>query len=163
MNDKISIFQLRKKQSISKYELINLINFYKSIKLKIGFTNGCFDLLHYGHFVLLDKASKISDKLIIGLNSDESIKKIKGNERPIYNQDERAFMLSSLSYVDYVIIFSEETPYELIKLIKPDYLIKGSEYNKNEIVGGEFAKEIITIPMIENISTTNIINKIKKL
>ena len=147
----------------NKKSFINIFNSYKKKNLKIGFTNGCFDLLHYGHFKLLYEASKISDKLIVGLNSDDSVRRLKGNSRPIYNEKERMFMLSSLSYVDLVILFYEDTPYDLIRTIKPNYLIKGFEYDENTIVGIEFANEIIRIPMIGDFSTTNIINKIKNV
>ena len=133
----------------------------------IGFTNGCFDLLHYGHVSLLKRASDLVDKLIVGLNSDQSVKKLKGHKRPICSEYERAFILSSLIYVDIVIIFSEETPYELIKIIKPNYLIKGFDpiknYDGEDIVGVEFSDNIVRIPLIKDFSSTNIINHIKTL
>lgn len=159
MNNNLYLFDDQKTSNVG--DLINSL--YKKNNEKFAFTNGCFDVLHYGHFKLLYESSRVCNRLVVGINSDKSIKKIKGNNRPIHNQYERAFMLNSLIYVDFVIIFSQETPRELIKEIKPNYLIKGDEYQENEIIGREFSDTIIRIPMIKDFSTTNIINKIKKI
>ena len=131
-------------------------------KKKIIFTNGCFDILHRGHVSYLQKARALGDLLIVGLNSDDSVKKLKGDSRPIHNQDDRAAILSALECVDYVIIFDEETPLKLIESIKPDILTKGADYEGKEVVGSEFAKEVVLLEFIEGKSTTNIIEKIKK-
>ena len=127
----------------------------------IVFTNGCFDLLHKGHLDLLNKASTYGDILIVGLNSDSSVRKIKGKERPIENEKIRSENLLKLKYVNYVIIFDSETPQELIKTIMPNVLVKGGDYNKNTVVG---AKEVISnggkvkiIPLTEGYSTSLII------
>ena len=126
--------------------------------LTIGFTNGCFDLLHAGHIHILQEAAKHCDKLIIGLNSDESVKGLKGPKRPIQNQDIRAFNLSQFSFCDGVVIFDDETPLTLIEALSPDVLIKGGDYNVTEIVGYDVVTKkggtVLTIPLLEGHSTT---------
>ncbi len=128
---------------------------------KIVFTNGCFDLLHIGHIRYLKEAKKLGDILIIGLNSDKSIARIKPG-RPITPEEQRAEVLSSLYMVDYIVIFNEETPYELIKEIQPDVLVKGADWKKEEIVGADIVKETHTIPVVDCVSTSRIIEKIKR-
>jgi len=128
---------------------------------KIVFTNGCFDILHLGHVKYLQKAKALGDKLIIGVNSNESVKRLKGEDRPINDEYDRAYLLASLEVVDYVVIFKENTPYELIKKIKPDILVKGADYKDKEVVGSDIAKEVKLIEFVEGKSTTNIIKKIK--
>jgi rfaE bifunctional protein nucleotidyltransferase chain/domain len=129
---------------------------------KIVFTNGCFDIIHIGHVRYLKEAKALGDVLIIGLNSDRSVSVIKPG-RPVNPQDQRAEVLASLEMVDYVVMFDEETPYELIKLIQPDVLVKGGDWKKEEIVGSDIAKETFSLPYIKGISTTEIIERIKKL
>ena len=129
---------------------------------RITFTNGCFDLLHPGHIKTFNEAKKRGDILIVGLNSDSSVKKIKGSARPILNQKARAEVISALSVVDFVIIFKEETPLKLIKEIKPHFLIKGGDWPKNKIVGREFVKKVIRVKLKEGFSTSKIIEKIIK-
>ena len=130
----------------------------------IGFANGCFDLLHQGHISLLKEAATKVDHLIIGLNSDKSIKRLKGTKRPIYNQHQRAFMLSELKSVTAVTIFDEDTPIELIKLLRPDIIFKGSEYHEEEVIGYDFIKEyggkVEIIKLIPGISTTDTLSRI---
>ncbi len=132
----------------------------------IVFTNGCFDLLHKGHTNLLLKASKYGDKLIVGINSDKSVKKIKGEKRPIDNQNERKKKLLELEFVDDVHIFEETTPLKLIKLICPDVLVKGEDYVAHQIVGANFVfskgGKVKTIPLTPGFSTTKIIQKMAK-
>ena len=130
----------------------------------IAFTNGVFDILHEGHITVLSKAASFADILIVGINSDASVKKIKGEDRPVNNENSRALILASLIMVDDIVIFEEETPVEIIKLIKPDVLVKGGDYTLDTIVG---AKEVIAhggtveiVPLLEGFSTTNIIEKI---
>lgn len=129
------------------------------------FTNGCFDLLHAGHVAYLEKARSLGDFLIVGLNSDNSIKKIKGPSRPILSQEMRAKTLSALSCVDYIIIFEEETPEKLIQELKPDLLVKGADWEEEQIVGASLVKtyggKVIRIPFTFEISTTKIIEKLK--
>jgi len=128
---------------------------------KIVFTNGCFDILHIGHVKYLQKAKTLGDKLIVGVNSNESVKRLKGKDRPINDEYDRAYLIASLEVVDYVVVFEEDTPYELIKKIKPDILVKGADYENKEVVGSDIAKEVRLIEFIEGKSTTNIIEKIK--
>lgn len=129
---------------------------------KIVFTNGCFDLLHVGHIRYLKDAKSLGDVLVIGLNSDKSVSAIKSG-RPINPQNHRAEVLASLEMVDYITLFEEDTPYKLIKLLKPDILVKGGDWKKEDIVGSDIAKETHSLPYIRGISTTEIIEKIKKL
>jgi D-beta-D-heptose 7-phosphate kinase/D-beta-D-heptose 1-phosphate adenosyltransferase len=129
----------------------------------IVFTNGCFDILHSAHIKNLQFAKSNGDILVVGLNSDESIKRLKGPDRPINNISERSTILSLFDFVDYIIIFSDDTPLNIIKLLKPNIMIKGSDYKKEDIVGAEFADKIILFDFISGKSSTNIINKIKQL
>jgi len=129
----------------------------------IVFTNGCFDILHSAHIKNLQFAKSNGDILVVGLNSDDSIKRLKGPERPINNISERSTILSLFDFVDYIIIFSDDTPLNIIKLLKPNIMIKGSDYKKEDIVGAEFADKIILFDFISGKSSTNIINKIKQL
>ena len=129
----------------------------------IGFTNGCFDLLHEGHVHLLSESKKLCDYLVLGMNSDLSIKKIKGNDRPIDNEQKRFNNVKKLQYVDDIIIFNEDTPLKLIQYIIPNILIKGADYKEDDIVGSNLIKknggQIILIDLIPNISTTQLIKK----
>lgn len=131
---------------------------------KIVFTNGCFDLLHIGHITYLKQAKNLGDILIVGLNSDSSVKQIKGKKRPIIPEDERACILASLEYVSYVVLFSEETPYNLIETILPDILVKGSDYQEKDVVGADIVKQkggsLKLLPLLEGKSTTNLIRTI---
>lgn len=127
---------------------------------KIIFTNGCFDILHRGHVTYLQKAKELGDILILGLNSDESIRRLKGESRPINNLEDRAFLIGALESVDFVVPFSEDTPYELIKLIVPNVLVKGADYEGKEVVGSDVADEVILIDFVAGKSTTNLIEKI---
>ncbi|TXE82948.1 D-glycero-beta-D-manno-heptose-7-phosphate kinase [Campylobacter peloridis] len=134
----------------------------KNIQNKnVVFTNGCFDILHFGHIKYLERAKKLGDILIVGLNSDKSVKRLKGDDRPINNEFERACMLASLYFVDYVVIFDEDTPYELINFLKPDILVKGADYKDKEIIGSNLVKKVKLIEFEDGFSTTNIINRIK--
>ncbi len=131
----------------------------------ICFTNGCFDIIHAGHVTYLMKSKRLADILIVGLNSDESVKRLKGETRPINHQDDRAIVLSALKPVDYVVIFDQDTPYDLVNLIKPDIIAKGGDYTPDTIVGADIVTQnggqVVVIPMIEGKSTTEIINRIK--
>lgn len=130
-----------------------------TIKHKVVFTNGCFDILHPGHIQLLNESKKLGKKLIVGLNSNESVKRLKGPNRPILHHDRRKKMLEALEIADEVIIFDEDTPLELIKKIKPDIITKGGDYKPDEVVGHGLA-EIVIIPTLEGYSTTGVINEI---
>jgi D-beta-D-heptose 7-phosphate kinase/D-beta-D-heptose 1-phosphate adenosyltransferase len=134
---------------------------------KIVFTNGCFDILHVGHTRYLREAKKQGDILILGLNSDESVKALKGEKRPLIPEKERADVIASLESVDYVTIFHELTPLELIEYLRPDVLVKGGDWKAEEVVGresmGKWGGKLIIIPEIKGSSTTDIIEKIKKV
>lgn len=139
----------------------------KKAKQTIVFTNGCFDLLHPGHLQYLKEAKKLADILIIGINDDASIKRLKGPSRPINNLEFRILMLSGLACVDYIVPFSENTPQRIIEETRPDILVKGADYNIEDIVGANFVLsyggQVQTIPLLEGYSTTSLIEKIKKL
>lgn len=128
--------------------------------MKKIFTNGCFDILHVGHVELLNHAKSLGDYLIVGLNSDSSVKKLKGDSRPINKQEDRKKILESLKSVDEVIIFDEETPLNLIKAVNPDIIVKGGDYKKEEVVGNTLA-EIVIFNFVEGFSTTKTIQRIK--
>lgn len=134
---------------------------------KIVFTNGCFDVLHLGHIEYLAKARDLGDVLVIGLNSDDSVHRIKGPHRPLNNEHARAMTLASLSFVDAIVIFVEETPSELIKLVHPDILVKGKDYKEYEIAGNDIVKsyggKIVTIDLVKGYSTSQLIEKARKL
>ncbi|MDY5519342.1 D-glycero-beta-D-manno-heptose-7-phosphate kinase [Campylobacter lanienae] len=125
------------------------------------FTNGCFDILHFGHISYLQKAKLLGDILVVGLNSDSSVKSLKGDSRPVNTQFDRAAMLCAMEFVDFVVIFDDDTPYEMIKAIGPDVLVKGADYEGKVVVGSEFAKRVELIEFVEGKSTTNIIEKIR--
>ena len=127
--------------------------------MSIIFTNGCFDILHRGHLELLKYASSLGDKLVVGLNSDKSVRCLKGLSRPIFTENDRKLMLESIRYVDSVIIFDEDTPYNLIKTVRPDIIVKGGDYKPHDVVGHDIC-EIKIFRYEENYSTTKIIQDI---
>ncbi|MAX04937.1 MAG: D-glycero-beta-D-manno-heptose 1-phosphate adenylyltransferase [Flavobacteriales bacterium] len=138
---------------------------WKKAGEKVVFTNGCFDLIHRGHIEVLAQTADLGDKLIIGLNSDVSIKKLKGESRPIIDEKSRVILLASLSFVDAIVLFSEETPLKLISNLNPDVLAKGGDYKINTIVGHEIIRknggEVILVPFVEGFSSSSIVDKIK--
>ena len=153
----------------SKYQLdnvINAINDHKKDSKKIVFTNGCFDILHVGHIRYLSEAKSLGDILVIGINSDKSVKELKGPSRPIYSLSDRALILSELRYVDYVVSFEEQTPLELIKIIMPDILVKGGDYTLETVVGSSevihSGGQVKLLQFHNGYSSTNYIDKIKK-
>lgn len=133
---------------------------------KIVFTNGCFDILHLGHIEYLSKSRDLGDVLILGLNSDFSVRKIKGQNRPVNDEHARATILASFAFVHAIVLFDQETPYDLINLIKPDILVKGKDYSINQIVGSDLVLaaggKVETIELTEGYSTTGMIRKIKE-
>ncbi len=151
---------------LSGDSLQKALNTWRFYEKKIVFTNGCFDLLHYGHVDYLSKAKDLGDVLIVGLNTDSSVKKLKGEHRPLQNEASRATILASLLFVDAVVLFDEDTPYNLISLIRPAVLVKGSDYKTNQIVGYDILKtyhgEVKTIDFVPGYSTSAIEEKIKK-
>jgi glycerol-3-phosphate cytidylyltransferase len=150
---------------LNRREIKELVKELKKDGKKIVFTNGCFDLIHKGHIYLIRESKKLGDILFIGLNSDLSVKKIKGEKRPILKEEDRSFIIDNIKGVDYVVLFDEETPEKLIMEIEPDVLVKGGDYKEGEIVGAEFVKKkggkVIVIPYLEGFSTTEIIKRIR--
>lgn len=151
---------------ISLTEAQKEIAHLKSQNKNIVFSNGCFDILHAGHVDYLEKAREKGDFLIVGLNTDASVRRLKGNERPINHQDSRARVLAGLGCIDMIIFFDEDTPYDLISTIKPDILVKGKDYDVSNIVGADIVLQnggkVETIELTEGLSTTSVIDKIKK-
>lgn len=147
-------------------QIVQKVAQIRLLSKKIVFTNGVFDILHPGHIFSLSQAAKEADYLIVGMNSDASVKRLKGETRPINNQNSRALLLASLVMVDAVVIFEEDTPLELIKAIMPDVLVKGGDYSVEQIAGAkeviENGGKIVVNPTIENFSTTGIIEHLKK-
>ena len=154
-----------KAKIFSKKSLKYQLSIWKFQNKKLVFTNGCFDILHLGHIDYLSKAKSFGDKLIIGLNADISVRKIKGKNRPFTDENSRATILASLLFVDAVILFDEETPFELIKFVQPDVLIKGSDYKVEDIVGYDIVKakggKVETLDLLEGYSTSLIEEKIR--
>lgn len=153
-----------KNRIVDRQELIKEVVRLRLKSKTIAFTNGVFDILHEGHIAVLSKAASFADVLIVGLNSDASVKNIKGEDRPVNNENSRALILASLIMVDNVVIFEEDTPIEIIKLVQPNVLVKGGDYTLDTIVG---AKEVMAnggrveiVPLMEGFSTTTIIKKI---
>ncbi len=166
--DEIRTFLERKKTDIrnkllSRKTAERLREKYKD--RKIVFTNGCFDILHIGHVRYLQEASKLGDILVVGLNADDSVRRLKGPDRPVNNESDRAELLCALEFVDYVVIFDEDTPYDLINVIQPDILVKGGDYAPDEVVGRDIVEDrggrLVLIPFVDGKSTSNIINKIR--
>jgi rfaE bifunctional protein nucleotidyltransferase chain/domain len=146
-------------------ELHKRIAFWRLSGDKVVFTNGCFDILHPGHIQLLSAAAQLGDRLILGLNSDKSVTRLKGETRPINPQQGRATVLAALEMIDAVVIFEEDTPENLIHFFEPDILVKGGDWKKEEIIGGDFVEsyggKVEVIPYLQGFSTTNILNRSK--
>lgn len=147
--------------------LISQVSDWRSNGLKVVFTNGCFDIVHLGHIDYLEKARNLGDKMIVALNTDASVRKLKGPQRPIVNEEARTRMMAGFEFVDAVLLFDEETPLSLIEAIKPDILVKGSDYLTENIVGAEIVMNnggrVETVDLVDGYSTTSIIDKIKRL
>lgn len=156
---------IEKKIALTPEEASRTISMWRYRNDKIVFTNGCFDILHKGHIEYLAKAASLGTKLIIGLNTDSSVKRLKGDSRPVNDENARALALASLIFVDQVIFFDTDTPYDLIKTVQPDVLVKGGDYRPEDIVGYDIVKakggEVITIDFVEGYSTTSLIEKMK--
>ncbi len=151
---------------LSPAQLQKALNLWQFQSKKVVFTNGCFDLLHPGHIDYLSKARDLGDILVIGLNTDNSVKRLgKSGNRPVNNEQARAMLLASLRFTDAIVLFDEDTPYELIKKIQPDVLVKGNDYKAEDIVGYDIVSakggEVATIPLVEGYSTSSIIHRIQ--
>lgn len=156
-----------KNKIFSQEALQRQLAFWRFRDKKLVFTNGCFDILHLGHIELLAKSREAGDVLIVGINSDESVHRLKGPNRPVNSQHARSFTMASLVFVDAVIIFDEDTPFNLIKLVQPDVLVKGKDYDGKEIVGSDIVRarggEVLTIELTKGYSTTHTIEKTHKV
>ncbi len=156
-----------KDKIVSLKKARQLRNAWRLTSEKVVFTNGCFDILHLGHIEYLEKAYYLGDKLIVGVNSDASVQKLKGKGRPLRGMEERTRLLASLEFVNAVVIFDEDTPENLIRELKPDILVKGGDYSEEQIVGADFVKsyggKVEIIPLLEGFSTTNFLRKLKEL
>lgn len=148
--------------------LNDFLNIRKKLKdedKKLVFTNGCFDIIHKGHITYLKQAKELGDFLVIGLNSDKSVKKLKGESRPVNKEEDREYVLENLKPVDAVVIFEEDTPYNLIDSIKPDILVKGGDWSADKIVGSDIViangGKVLSLGYVDNYSTTSIIDKLK--
>jgi len=148
-----------KNKIMTRAQLAAFVKKQKAAGRKIVFTNGCFDILHAGHIKSIEFAKNKGDILVLGLNSDASVKRLKGAKRPINKQADRAILLAALQAVDAVCVFGQDTPLELIKIVRPDVLVKGADYKNKEVVGAEFAGKVVLFPLLKGRSTTNLINK----
>ncbi len=149
---------------IDRNEAAKKIESVREVHKQIVFTNGCFDILHAGHVRYLTAARKEGDVLVVGLNSDQSVRKIKGDKRPVIPQDERSEILAGLWCVDYIIVFNEPDPLNLIELVRPDVLVKGDDWPEDKIIGADFVKEkggrVVRVPLLPGASTSQIIERI---
>ncbi|MEX0982705.1 MAG: D-glycero-beta-D-manno-heptose 1-phosphate adenylyltransferase [Bacteroidales bacterium] len=159
----MKIYTKIRSKIVDRNSLPGILGNLKPAGQRIVFTNGCFDILHPGHIHLLSAAKQQGDILIIGLNTDSSVRKLKGEQRPVMDEHSRAILLASLWFVDYIVLFSEETPLQLIEEIGPDVLVKGGDYAPEKIVGSEFVRsrggKTVVVPLLEGFSSTNFINK----
>jgi len=160
----MSYIESVQRKIIPAEELDRMIAFCRFKEYKIVLTNGCFDIIHRGHIEYLAKARGFGDILVVGLNTDDSVRRLKGNGHPLQDQNSRSLILASLSFVSYVILFDEDTPYQLIKKIQPDILIKGGDYKPEEIVGFDIVQKkggtIETIELVDGYSSSSIIQKL---
>ena len=158
--------EIIKRKILTRDELTGLLGVWKFLEKKIVFTNGCFDLLHLGHIDYLSKAKDHGDLLIVGVNTDASVSRLKGAHRPLTDETSRSMIMASLHFVDFVTLFDEDTPYELIKLVQPDVLIKGKDYKPEDVVGYDIVNgnggQVVTIDLVEGYSTTAIEQKIRE-
>jgi rfaE bifunctional protein nucleotidyltransferase chain/domain len=160
----MTTLDVTKNKIFDRAVLGNRLAMWRFLNNKIVFTNGCFDILHRGHIEYLSQARDKGSVLIIGLNSDTSVRRIKGEGRPVQDEMSRALVLASLRFVDAVVLFDEDMPYELINLVQPDVLVKGADYAEDAIVGADIVKanggEVVTIPLVEGYSTSEILKKV---
>ncbi len=151
---------------ISRDKIVSLAAKWRANGDKIVFTNGCFDLIHRGHIEYLSRAADLSERMIVGLNTDASVSRLKGKDRPVVDEESRAILMGAFEFVDAVVYFDDDTPYELIKEIQPDILVKGSDYKIEEIIGYDIVLArggtVETINLVEGFSTTTLIERIKK-
>ena len=175
---KVGTYQVKREELLEAWEEIDMLHLsyhpitgeeaarkaeqWKARGEAVVFTNGCFDILHRGHITYLQQAAALGDHLIVGLNSDRSVKALKGEKRPVNGEEDRSFMLAALRFVDEVVIFDEDTPEKLLSLIKPDILVKGGDYKAEEVAGRQYAGKVEILPFVAGYSTTRLIQKIRK-
>ena len=161
----MNYLELARLKILNENFLNQMLAFWRFKQFKIVFTNGCFDILHLGHIDYLSKARGLGDLLIIGLNTDASVSRIKGPERPVNDQNARSMLLASMTFIDAIVLFDEDTPYDLIKQIRPHVLVKGTDYKPDDIVGADLVKanggKVVTIDFLEGYSTSSIINRLR--
>jgi rfaE bifunctional protein nucleotidyltransferase chain/domain len=162
----MEMLSILKRKILSSEELKSQLSIWRFQNKKIVFTNGCFDIIHAGHIDYLSKARDLGNILFIGLNTDDSVRRLKGENRPVNDENARAIILAAMQFVDAVVLFDEDTPYNLIKTVQPDILVKGSDYKPEDIVGSDIvlAKggEIKTIDFLDGYSTSRIIDRIRE-
>jgi D-glycero-beta-D-manno-heptose 1-phosphate adenylyltransferase len=162
----MNYLELAKLKILNDDFLNQMLAFWRFKQFKIVFTNGCFDILHLGHIDYLSKARSLGDLLIIGLNTDVSVSRIKGPERPVNDQNARSMLLASMTFVDAIVFFDDDTPYDLIEQIQPHVLVKGTDYKPDDIVGADLVKanggRVVTIDFLEGYSTSSIIHKLRQ-
>ena len=162
----MEMLSILKRKILSSEELKSQLSIWRFQNKKIVFTNGCFDIIHAGHIDYLSKTRDLGNILLIGLNTDDSVRRLKGENRPVNDENARAIILAALQFVDAVVLFDEDTPYNLIKTVQPDILVKGSDYKPEDIVGADIvlAKggEIKTIDFLDGYSTSRIIDRIRE-
>ncbi len=165
MQIKVDKNEKMRSKIVDREEALSMLSIWHYMGLKVVFTNGCFDVIHKGHVDYLSRASSLGDRMIVGLNTDKSVSNFKGPSRPIQDERSRAEIVASMFFVDAVVMFDEETPYELINFLKPDILVKGSDYSIDNIIGADVVManggRVETMDFVDGYSTTNIINKIK--
>ncbi len=154
---------IRPKKYLSLNRLSAVLQTWRLKEDRLVFTNGCFDLFHAGHVHVLEEAARLGDRLIVGLNSDASVRRLKGKFRPVNTEDHRAYLLAALACVDLVVLFEEDTPARLIETVEPQVLVKGGDYDLDQIVGADFVSgrggEVVTIPLLEGFSSTDLMAK----
>lgn len=151
---------MKTRKILNASSLASVLSRLKRAGKKIVFTNGVYDLIHAGHVTLLQKAARLGDVLVVGINTDASVKRLKGPKRPIASEKDRLLVLSAIEAVDYVTPFGEDTPYQLIQQLKPDILVKGGDYAPGQIVGADLVKKVARIPLVKGRSSSNLITKI---
>jgi rfaE bifunctional protein nucleotidyltransferase chain/domain len=155
---------LKNEKIVSRTQIKQIVEQLKNSGRKIVFTNGCFDILHIGHLELLEAARQYGDVLIVGLNSDDSVRRLKGSQRPINKEVDRARLLAALTVVDYVVVFGEDTPRELIEAITPNVLVKGGDYNLDTIIGRDIVEsnggQVVVFPLVSGKSSSNVLDRL---
>lgn len=161
----MSTLQVTENKIFDRDNIGHQIAMQRFLNKKVVFTNGCFDILHLGHIEYLSKAHDLGDYLVIGVNTDDSVRRLKGAGRPVQDEKTRAMVLASLRFVDAIVLFDEDTPLELIKTVVPDILVKGSDYKEQDVVGADVVKaaggEVVIVELTPGYSTTGIIQKLK--